>query len=223
MVALRREIAALFPSSVAGHELSGANDAEPLFEDELRCMARAVGKRRDEFAMGRTAARRAMALLGEPRVALLPNADRSVAWPASVWGSISHADGLCVAVVGLRSTLAGIGVDVEVKDRVEPKLWRMIATEREQAYLAQGTDERVQRERATLLFSAKEAFYKAQYCVSRSWVGFHDAETTFEQPGTFQLELLKDVPGYFSAGTRFEGRYVHLAQHVVTALVLAPR
>ncbi len=213
----------MFPSWVAGHELCDPDDAEPLFEQEQRCLARAVAKRRHEFAMGRTAARRAMEQLGEPRVALPPNDDRSVAWPERVWGSISHADGLCVAVVGLRSALAGIGIDVEVKDRVEPKLWRMIATQREQAQLAQGTDERARRERATLLFSAKEAFYKAQYCVSRSWVGFHDAETTFEAPGTFRLELLKDVPGFFSAGARFEGRYVQLAEHVVTALVLPPR
>jgi 4'-phosphopantetheinyl transferase EntD len=223
MVALRRELAALFPDSIRGHELGAPEEADPLFEEELASLARAVPKRRNEFAMGRTAARRALASLGMAPVALLPNEDRSVAWPDRVWGSITHADGLCAAVVGLRSDLLGIGIDVEVKDRVEPKLWRMIATEPEQAYLAQETDVATQLERAALLFSAKESFYKAQYCVTRAWVGFHDAETAFERPGEFSLRLLKEVPGHFSAGTQFLGRYAVLARHVVTGLVILPR
>jgi 4'-phosphopantetheinyl transferase EntD len=223
MAILRSEIASLLPNGVLGHELSAPEEAEPLFEAEQNALARAVQKRRNEFAMGRTAARRAMAALGLPSVALPPNADRSVAWPEAVWGSISHADGLCIAVVGRRSSVRGIGIDVEVKDRVEPKLWRMIATEREQARLAEAPDERVQLERATLLFSAKEAFYKAQYCVTRSWVGFHDAETSFERPGEFRLTLLKDVASDLVAGTEFTGRYHWLERHVVTTLAILPR
>lgn len=220
MAALRREISELFPAWVAGAELTLPEEADPLFEEERSCLARAIEKRRNEFAMGRTAARRALAKLGFPPTPLLSNDDRSVAWPAYVWGSITHADGLCAAVVAKREDLRGIGIDVEVRKRVEPKLWRMIATEREQANLAQQVDEAARLERATLLFSAKEAFYKAQFCVTRSWVGFQDAEVDFEHPGEFRLRLVKDVAGHFSKGTSFQGRFALLAGHVVTGLVI---
>src|SRR5690349_10170864 len=111
MVALRREIAALFPAGVHGEELTHAEAADPLFDEERTSLARAVEKRRNEFAMGRTAARRALVHMGLPAVALPPNEDRSVAWPETVWGSITHADGLCAAVLGRREEVAGIGID----------------------------------------------------------------------------------------------------------------
>jgi len=223
-MALRPEIASLFPSWVAGQELALPEQAEPLYPDEQTSLARAVDKRRHEFALGRTAARHALAQLGLPAGPLLPNSDRSVAWPAAVWGSISHADGLCAAVLARRERLRGIGIDVEVRRRVEPKLWRMIATDEEQARLAAIPDETERLERATLLFSAKEAFYKAQYCVTQSWVGFQDAQVHFERAGEFELELRNEVVGaHFPAGSRFAGRHALLRDHVVTGLVILPR
>jgi 4'-phosphopantetheinyl transferase EntD len=234
MAALRTEIAALFPPCVRGAELSAPEEAEPLFPEEQASIARAVDKRRLEFALGRTAARGALAALGVPPGPLPANEDRSVRWPDAAWGSITHADGLCAAVAAPRSELRGLGIDAEVKGRVEPRLWRMIATEREQAVLSALDSEAERREAATLLFSAKEAFYKAQYCVSQSWVGFHDAEVELQAGGLFRLRLIKAVApssrsradpraSIFAAGTCFEGRYAVLERHVVTGLAIASR
>ncbi|MFT3927533.1 MAG: 4'-phosphopantetheinyl transferase superfamily protein [Myxococcales bacterium] len=222
-MALRPEIAGLFPPWVRGQELSQPAQAEPLYPEEEASLARAVEKRRHEFALGRTAARHALAQLGLPASPLLPNSDRSVAWPERVWGSITHTDGLCVAVAAARTEARGIGVDVELRRRVEPKLWRMIATDQEQARIAAAGDEPAQLEHATLLFSAKEAFYKAQYCVSRSWVGFHDAEVNFTGPSEFEVRLLNEVADHFASGTLFRGKYALLERHAVTALVIASR
>jgi 4'-phosphopantetheinyl transferase EntD len=221
-VELRQLFSALFPASVRGAELSEQALAEPLFPEEEAAIARAVDKRRVEFALGRTCARRALAELGVSPVALPQRDDRSVQWPEEAWGSITHADGICIAIAARRAHHAGIGIDAEVRERVKRDLWRHIATEREQLWLSTAPDETVAAARATLLFSAKEAFYKAQFCVSRAWVGFHDAELTFDAGGAFEVRLLVDVGQSFARDTRFEGRYGMLQHHVLTGLVLPP-
>ncbi len=223
MAALRREIAELFPPGVEGEELHFAEEAQSLFPEEEVALARAVEKRRTEFALGRTAARSALRALGVAPQALPALPDRSVAWPEHICGSITHTEGLCIAVASPREQLAGIGIDAELRNRVEPRLWRMIATERERARLEQGATEEQRLLRAALLFSAKESFYKAQFCVSRAWVGFHDAELEIDETGAFELRLLKEVNESFTLGSRFVGRYTVLAQHVVTGLAIFPR
>ncbi|MDB4974394.1 MAG: 4-phosphopantetheinyl transferase [Myxococcaceae bacterium] len=220
--ALAQHFPALFPSTVVGVELSDPELIAPLFPEETATIARAVDKRKQEFALGRTAARKALKALGIPATSLPALPDRSVAWPPSVWGSITHADGICAAVAALRAHHAGVGIDAEVQQRVKRELWRHIATERETAWLESSRDEQQAAGRATLLFSAKEAFYKAQFCASRGWVGFQDAEITLDEAGSFEVQLLVDVGETFARGTRFEGKYVLLDSHVVTGLALGP-
>jgi 4'-phosphopantetheinyl transferase EntD len=220
--ALARRFASLFPATVKGVELSDPELAAPLFPEEEASIARAVDKRKLEFTLGRTAARKALGALGLPPVALPSLPDRSVAWPDRAWGSITHADGICAAVAALRTHHAGVGLDAEVRQRVKRELWRHIATEREVGWLSSARDEHEAAARATLLFSAKEAFYKAQFCASRGWVGFHDADISIDDSGAFEVRLLVDVGETFARDTRFEGKYVLLERHVVTGLVLGP-
>jgi 4'-phosphopantetheinyl transferase EntD len=216
------ELMQLFPPTVRVVELSDPDLAEPLFPEEELAVARAVEKRRVEFALGRTAARKALGALGIAPVALPANPDRSVAWPDGVCGSITHAERICAAVAALRSDHAGLGIDAEVNGRVQRNLWSHVATAREIAWFEAQSDELEAARRATLLFSAKEAFYKAQFCKSRAWVGFHDAELTFDASGAFEVELLIDVADVFARGQRFAGRYAFTAQHVLTSVVLPP-
>lgn len=222
LAAMHPELSRLFPPSVRVVELSDPLLAEPLYPVEEQAIERAVEKRKIEFALGRTAARKALAQLGIDQAALVHNADRSVAWPSAAWGSITHADGICAAIAALRSDHAGIGVDAEVRARVRRDLWHHIATEREIAWFEAAASEREKAERATLLFSAKEAFYKAQFCVSRTWVGFHDVELRCDDRDTFEVTMLVDVATAFTRGQRFAGRYAFLPEHVVTGVALAP-
>jgi 4'-phosphopantetheinyl transferase EntD len=217
---MRPEVRSLFPDYVAGVELIAAEDCELLFPEEEAHIARAVDKRRVEFALGRTCARRALEQLGIPRGPLLAQQDRSVAWPEAAWGSITHADGYCAAIAALRSDVRGLGIDAEVKTRVHRKLWKQIANESETEWLDQTGDEDSALLRAGMLFSAKESFYKAQFCISRAWVGFHDADLRFDTSGNFDVTLLVDVPNHFAAGDMFSGRYVVLDEHVVTGIVI---
>jgi 4'-phosphopantetheinyl transferase EntD len=218
---VRPELAALFPAHVAYADLSGPSPLEPLFAEEAAYVARAVDKRKREFTLGRSCARRALATLGIEAQPLLPNPDRSVRWPAEAWGSVTHTDGFCAAVAALRSDLRGLGIDAEMRGRVQEKLWSHIASEREIAWFRGATSAREADERATLLFSAKEAFYKAQFCVSATFVGFHEVELSFDHSGGFVVTVLSDIASAFARGTELAGRYVHLNDHVVTGLVIS--
>tara|TARA_Y100001958_G_C20865638_1_gene302007 strand:- start:140 stop:478 length:339 start_codon:yes stop_codon:yes gene_type:complete len=68
-----------------------------------------------------------------------------------------------------------VGIDIETIGRVEPKLWPTLFTERETRYFTSLPPETVALE-TTLFFSAKESFYKCQYPLTQSWVGFQDVE-----------------------------------------------
>ncbi|HEX6243235.1 MAG TPA: 4'-phosphopantetheinyl transferase superfamily protein [Polyangiales bacterium] len=220
------QLRALFPACVELCATQLENDARPeleapLYPEEAEHIARAVPKRLREFTLGRTCARQAMAALGLPPAPLPANEDRSVRWPDAVWGSITHTEGLCAAVAARRDALRGVGIDAEVRGRVTEKLWEHIANPAEIRWFRAGGDALTQAERATLLFSAKEAFYKAQYCVTRTYVGFHEVTLDFDPSGEFRVTLQNDIASAFARGATFAGRYVQLSGHVVTGLVIA--
>jgi 4'-phosphopantetheinyl transferase EntD len=217
---MRSEALALFPAGVAGAELLREQDAGPLLAAERACLPGAAQARTREFAAGRHCAREALLALGEEPVAIPRRQDRQPEWPPGIVGSISHASGYCGAVVARQSTCGGLGFDVEEWGRMRPALWRRIATPAEIAWLrAQGdAGERW----ATLLFSAKEAFYKAQYPRSATFLGFQAAAFHATAPGRFEIELLRDVPSIGSAGSRFPGRQATDAERCYTGLCLPP-
>jgi 4'-phosphopantetheinyl transferase EntD len=108
----------------------------------------------------------ALRALSAESVAVPRGAHREPRWPPGIVGSLSHASGFCGAVVARDTLCRGLGFDVEAWGRMRPALWRPIATPGEREWLAAqaGDGERW----ATLLFSAKEALYTAQYPRSSS-------------------------------------------------------
>ncbi len=218
---MRAEVLGLFPAGVAGAEMFDFAHAEPLFAEEEGGVARAVEKRRLEFRAGRTCARRSLVALGFEPGAIVMGRDRAPEWPDGVVGSITHTKGYCAAVVGKAGDFAGLGVDAEAQGRVGPELWAHIARPEEIGWLQRARDDPEASVRATLLFSAKEALYKAQYPVTRAWLGFHDVRVTFEGEKHYTVELSKDVDGLGSAGARFRGRWLVSGGLVVTGLAIA--
>lgn len=214
-------LARLFAVPVEARELRSPADERALLPEEARCVERAVAKRRREFAAGRLCARSAMAAFGVSNFPLLIGDDRFPVWPTEAIGSITHADDFVGAVAAARSALAGIGVDVERRGRLETGLWKQICTEAEIHWL--GTLPKAERmDMATVIFSAKEAFYKCQYCVSRSWLGFHDV-TLKVDAGEFSVELLKPVPELAGYASALGGRFEIDADLVATGIALPPQ
>ena len=171
--------AGLFPAGVVAVESREPGDPALLLPAEAAHLGRAVAKRVQEFAAGRLCVRRALHEYGIEQFALRVAPDRQPVWPEGFVGSITHTAGLCAAVVAESRTFAAIGIDSEIVGHVTPDIWSTICTAGE----AEWVNSLQASERAaavTLIFSAKEAFYKCQYPLVSEWLDFHDLEVESE-------------------------------------------
>ena len=69
------------------------------------------------------------------------------------------------------------------------------------------------------MFSAKEAFYKAQFPIGRVFVDYLDVVVEPSERG-FAVTTCIDIEGLGRSGTRFDGRWFAADGHVVTAIAL---
>jgi 4'-phosphopantetheinyl transferase EntD len=198
-------------------------EEDGLLPEEALAVARAVEKRRREYAAGRACARRALARLGVPPAPLLSGADRAPIWPDGIVGAITHSDGYCAAAVAPSSALRSIGIDAEVNNPLPDGVDRHVLTEAELAWTAEiGAADGINW--PTLIFSAKESVYKAWHPLTREWLGYLDAEVTFDRTcRTFSARLLVPVPAVLGAGFEaFHGRFAATSRHVFSTVAMPP-
>ena len=200
--------------AVAVTDPTGFNP-DPLPE-ELACLSpRAIEKRRREFAAGRHAVRQAMALAGLPVSPVPVGEDRAPVWPEGVVGGITHTTSCAIAAVGRRGPVQSVGIDVEEDTPLKEKLLGEICLPGEIAWLNTQADP---LRLAKLIFSAKEAAYKAQYPFSRTLFGFSGMETEWDMAkGAFTARFTRDVAP-FVAGHRIDGRFARGAGLLITAV-----
>ena len=109
-------------------------------------------------------------------------------------------------------------MDIEERARVGHDLEPLILRDSERRMLdTQGPADR--QERLTVLFSAKEAFYKAQFPLSGEFLDFHDVSVAIGDGG-FSLRLERPVASLGQTGTQFSGRYAFSDRHVLTGIIL---
>ncbi|MGP9017030.1 4'-phosphopantetheinyl transferase family protein [Streptomyces sp. BR1] len=190
---------------------------------ELRFLAPgAVERRRREFATGRACARRALAALGAPAHGPLPRDARGApVWPNGTLGSITHCTGYRAAVAARADEALALGVDAERRPRpLSERATNAITTEWEARQLL-----RLQRELghpwSMLLFSAKEAVYKAWHPHARRPLSFRDAEVRIdpvdEGGGVLAVRPTRRALPELSGGYRFEdGLLVTVVHHGLT-------
>ncbi len=164
---------ALFPAGVAVAEMRGPGNATALAPEEAEHIKSAVAKRVGEFSAGRLCAKHALAELGVHHFPVRVAPDRQPVWPDSIAGSITHTAGLCLAVAAPRTRVAAIGVDSEMVGQVSPDIWGTICVATETHWLY-SLPESQRAAAVTLIFSAKEAFYKCQYPLVGEWLDFED-------------------------------------------------
>ncbi|WP_240796430.1 4'-phosphopantetheinyl transferase superfamily protein [Streptomyces sp. RFCAC02] len=200
-------------------ETFGDPPGEPdLFPAEAAAVARAVPKRRAEYATVRACARTALARLGAPRVPLLPGERGAPGWPPGFVGSMTHCAGYRGAAVARAADLAGIGIDAEPADPLpDPGILPLISLPEERAMLTELAARRPGVAWDRLLFSAKESVYKAWFPLTRRWLDFGEAGITIDpDTGTFTARLLpEDAPL-----RTFPGRWTAGGGLLLTAVVL---
>jgi 4'-phosphopantetheinyl transferase EntD len=200
----------ILPGTVIAVEAGDDDRPVKLFPAEEAMVARAVEKRRREFATGRDCAHRALQRLGAAAGPVLSGNSGEPAWPAGVVGSITHCRGYRGCAVAAATDLAAIGIDAEPHQPLPEGLIEKVAGGEEKGALAELARAEPAIAWDRLLFSAKEALYKAWYPLAERWLGFEDAVLTIEpRERTFAARLL--VPGPTLAGaelTRFDGRWL---------------
>lgn len=210
---------ALLPPSVAVAEMDprGAR-LTSLFPEEQAQVARAVEKRQREFSAGRVCARLAIEELGGIGEAIVSDDDRFPRWPEGFTGSISHTADWCGAAVTRDAGIHGVGIDIEQASSLKERIFQAICTEEELCWL----DSMAAAERGPmgkLIFSAKESAYKAQYAITRTYLGF--AAMSIEvRSDHFRATLNQDVGDDFRIGDVIIGRYALSEHHVATAVVI---
>jgi 4'-phosphopantetheinyl transferase EntD len=212
------QVAALFATGAVAYQTQDTIPADVLLPEERQFLSRAMPKRIHEFAAGRLCARTGLAKLGYAGTALLMSADRAPLWPAGATGSITHTDTFCAAVVAPTRQIRALGVDAEPAQSVKPELWRRICTPQERAML-QAQDEPSALAAATLIFSAKEAFYKCQYTLTREWLGFADISVTIDAD-RFTVQATRSLQIAAQSPAPWHGRYRHEAGLVITGVCI---
>ncbi|MEU4981007.1 4'-phosphopantetheinyl transferase superfamily protein [Streptomyces sp. NPDC021969] len=221
----------LLPSAVVSVEAFGQDDAGhlPLYPEEEAIVARAVAKRRREFTVVRSCARRAMEKLGVPPQPVLTGERGAPRWPDGLAGSMTHCDGYCAAALVRLTDLASLGIDAEPDGPLPDGVLETIALPAEAARLRRLGAARPGVHWDRLLFSAKESVYKAWYPLTGQWLDFTEADIEIRvdpvdpRRGTLHAALL--VPGPTVDGRRlsgFEGRW-SARDGLVTTAVTVPR
>ena len=148
----------------------------PLLPEEAPAVARAIAKRRQQFASGRHFARMALHKLVEDSPPIPRDEQGRPVWPPGIIGSISHSETLAAAAVSV-GKVRGIGIDVEDSQRFaccNPRLHGKLFTPAERSRTLGNPLEGVVK------FSGKEAAYKAINPLVGRYIGFREVEVDID-------------------------------------------
>lgn len=224
-------VADLVGPSVVGVELRpapprrsdpSAVDDSLLFDEERALVAAVAPGRYRDFVLGRRCARLAVEGLGVEAAPILVGARREPLWPAGVVGAITHTEGYVAAAVARSDRMASIGIDAEPDEALPAGVERRIVRPDEQHLLDLADRDGGVGVAAVdrLIFSAKEAVYKAWYPLTGQWLGFLDARMELDpRRRRFAAHVLVDAP---VVGGRpfpvFEGRYASVDGVIITTV-----
>lgn len=171
-------------------------------------VARSVPKRQLEFFYGRLAARAVIDLFGYRGYDVAVGARREPLWPQGLVGSITHTSRFAAAAVGAATDTRGLGIDIKnvVSNDVLCTLLDTAVDADEEAYLRGLTQRSLLGLPAalTLVYSAKESFFKAAYGSVRRYFNFDAVQLTGLDLGLQRMTLVQQesLSAEFPAGQR---------------------
>lgn len=198
------------------HALATEQDwLAPLAPDERTFVADAVPYRRQEFAAGRSVAKRLLAEHNTPIAALPSNPDRTPQWPSGCLGSISHCKGRCWVAIASTLYCRGLGIDVERRQTLDDSVAALLLTPDDRHALAKVNT----NDGALLVFSAKECVHKTVYPALGLKLDFQDVTIQIDPDlsngyGRFTATLLRPRHGLHS----LHGKLFVSEHYVFTAI-----
>lgn len=195
----------------------------PLFPEERTVIRQALESRYREFVTGRACARSALARLGLPMQAIPAGPRGNPQWPTGIVGSITHCQGFRAAAVGRARDFATIGIDAEPNEKLPDGVIEVIALPGELGWVEQLMRDVPAICWDRLLFSIKEAVYKAWFPLTARDLGFEDAYIAADpRRREFSARLLVAglVPGEIERSS-LSGRWHVSDGLIVTAIAQA--
>lgn len=186
---------------------------------EQALVANAVDRRKADFADSRWCAHQAMGQFVEDQPIMRGERGMPV-FPQGVTGSLTHTEGFRAAIVGRSSRFRSLGIDAEPAANLPEGVFNTIALPEEQRRVRKLARTTGMRHLDKVLFSAKEATYKAWFPLTHRFLDFDQANIDVRADGSFVSYLLtRPVPVPF-----IQGRWAVRDGFVVTiAAVTAPR
>ncbi len=209
----------LLPATVASAEVCGDVVEPALSEVEERAVANAIEARRLEFITGRACAKLALMRLGVRPEPIEKGPSGAPNWPVGIVGSITHCKGYRASAVARARHVRSIGIDAEPDEPLPEGILNLVATRMEREGLPSDLHGCWDR----LLFSAKEAVYKACFPLTGRWMDFHDASIGFSRTTqTFQASLRRRLMGGDGSEIHYlTGRWMRGRGLILTAVVVA--
>jgi len=167
--ALLRAMAAIAPNGVRiGCRPIREGDEAHLLPGEARSIrARQPAMRRASGA-ARWIAHGLLADMGISDFAILRAPSGAPVWPEGMTGSLAHDDEMAVAAVAPLSSIGSLGIDVEPAQPLPDDILALVATPADRAEAAD------RHLAGRILFSAKEAVYKAVFQLDRQVLSYED-------------------------------------------------
>ncbi|WKD48146.1 4'-phosphopantetheinyl transferase family protein [Microbulbifer spongiae] len=155
-------------------------------------IARSVPKRQMEYFFGRMAARYALSALGIEHFQVGTGKWREPIWPEGTIGSISHNGRFAGATVLEATKFAGIGIDIEsvLSEKSQLALQDTAIFQSEIRYLKAHGLMAAPGSVLSILFSAKESFFKAAFPLVKRYFDF-DAVSLVDFDNNRRIILLE--------------------------------
>ena len=196
-IAQLREVAQIIVPKGAAFELAIIDQrVTDLLPEERQLIESWAPSRQREFVTGRMCARRALDLLGVAASELLPDANGIPQWPEDPVGSISHCHGVAMAMVAKSVDCRLLGLDLEKTNRLSAGAIKQVLHPIEESFAASD------QLKASILFSLKEAFYKAQFLKWHAVGNFSDL--------ALEVDLTKGTAKIREMDARFSSELMRL-------------
>lgn len=189
--------------------------------DGSRDSSSARAKREIEFGAGRRCCESLLKRLRNTEQ-VWTNEDRSPAWPNGFAGSISHSKNWTWATVGKQPRLVSVGIDTEpiISTETREQIVSEIATadEWENCKRSSLTADQI----FSVVFSAKESFYKCCYPIVQQYFGFEHAVVEHFDDYRVTLRTQPTHPCYDTMPETLDVYYYTTNQDVFTITWIEP-
>lgn len=189
---------------------------------------KAVNKRKSEYLAGRFCADRLLRQSGIDAFFVNHDENRCPIWPEGVCGSITHNNNVALAAI---STQQQVGIDIETIMRVDlvTNIQDSVLTAQENEQFLENKDEKQREFMFSVIFSAKESFFKAVYrdvrkyfdfaCVSLETIAI--PSNPVNPVGRLQFVVNENISPKYSRGRRFSGYFYNdFPDCIVTTVVI---